>query len=587
MDRGPKWDLESIYRGFESQEFKTDCEKISDLSERVIAYSHAVEPSPQWLEQMISTLDELYDLYEHLISYGYARFSVNTKDAEASAGLQKIEHLGLSVKRAKKAASRALSGLGEQVDTWCTQKSELRKYRFVISELREDARFMMSEEQEDLAADLQRSGADAWGRLQEAVSSTSDALWDEQTGERKSITQLRALAFDADRAVRERAFKKEIEVWKANETPLSYALNGVKGFSIAVDSRRGYEQSLDYAIRLSRITPEALSALMSVIEDSKPMFERYFSLKAKALGLKTLAFYDLFAPVGTGHQKWDFDQASSFIIEQFSAFDPQMGAFAQEAFRKHWIDAPPSEGKVGGAYCTHFPVTRESRILCNFEGSFSDLSTVAHELGHAYHGEVIADMPGMLKAYPMTLAETASIFSETIIFHKALELSQSSQRLGMIEGYLQDASQVIIDIYSRFLFENELFARRKQRDLSAGELCEIMEHSQIQAYGSGLDRDKLHRYMWAVKGHYYSSDLPFYNFPYAFGLLFALGLYARYREDPQQFPQQYVEMLRMTGSRPALEVAAAAGCNIESRSFWQNGIDEIGSLIDEFERLLN
>jgi pepF/M3 family oligoendopeptidase len=538
------------------------------------------------LKGLVDALDLINDIYEQLLSYSYARFSVNTRDSRALSGLQRVEKLGLSVKEAVQAASRAFASRREDLENFCKQDEDLQQYTYVLGELAQWADHLMSEEEEMLAADLQRSGADSWGRLQEAVSSTAEAVWDAETGERKTVTQLRALAFDADRSVRKKAFELELSVWKQHEIPLSYALNGVKGFSIAVDSRRGYESSLEYALQLSRITPRALDALISAITTSRPAFHRYFALKAKTLGVGKLAFYDLFAPVGSHHRRYSYADAKRFIIESFSSFDRRMGEFARHAFDSRWIDAPPAEGKVGGAYCTHLPLNRESRILCNFERSFSDVSTIAHELGHAYHGDIIGELPGLLKDYPMTLAETASIFCETVIFHQALKDTDSAERAGMIEGYLQDASQVIIDIYSRFLFEQKLFSGRTEEELRAEKLCDIMRGAQIEAYGPALDEKQLHPYMWAVKGHYYSADLPFYNFPYAFGLLFALGLYAQYRKEPEGFPDIYRDILSRTGRYSAVDVAASAGCDIESEEFWNAGIAQITGLIDEFEKLV-
>jgi pepF/M3 family oligoendopeptidase len=584
MANAPRWDLDTIYTGFDDPSFDRDCHHLSRMCDRSVVIASQLTDDGESLKELVHALDIINDTYEHLLSFSYAHFSVNTRDAQALSGLQKVERLGLSVKEAVNAASRALASLGETLDGLCEHTENMDVYSFVLAELARRADHLMSEENEQLAADLQRSGADSWGRLQEAVSSTADALWDEKTGERRSVTQLRSLAFDADRSVRKKAFELELSVWKQHEIPLSYALNGVKGFSIAVDSRRGYESSLEYALQLSRITPKTLDALLTAIKQSRPIFHRYFSLKARALGLDKLAFYDLFAPVGATHKRYSYAEAKQFIIESFSSFDPRMGDFARHAFDHRWIDAPPAEGKVGGAYCTSFPLSRESRILCNFEGSFSDVSTIAHELGHAYHGDIIGELPGLLKNYPMTLAETASIFSETVIFHQALDDASPTERAGMIEGYLQDASQVIIDIYSRFLFEQNLFAERRTEDVSAQRLCSIMSDAQKSAYGTSLDEKQLHPYMWAVKGHYYSADLPFYNFPYAFGLLFALGLYAQYRKEPEGFPAVYRDILSRTGRYSAVDVAASAGCDIESTEFWEAGIVQISELIDEFEK---
>jgi oligoendopeptidase F len=264
-----------------------------------------------------------------------------------------------------------------------------------------------------------------------------------------------------------------------------------------------------------------------------------------------------------------------------------MGNFARHAFTFSWIDAEGREGKIGGAYCTDFPLAKESRILCNFEGSFDSVTTVAHELGHAWHHEVIKDLPSTLTAYPMTLAETASTFAETIILEGALKTSSNEERLSLIEGSLKDACQIIVDILSRFYFERAVFERREQGELSPEEFCILMKEAQVATYGDGLDAELLHPYMWAVKSHYYSTGLAFYNFPYAFGQLFALGLYSRAREQGSAFAGTYKEILRLTGRASAEDVGRAAGFNLEGPEFWQNGINLIAERVTELETLIH
>jgi pepF/M3 family oligoendopeptidase len=334
---------------------------------------------------------------------------------------------------------------------------------------------------------------------------------------------------------------------------------------------------------------KTLHTLISVLESSLPLFRRYLKTKARLLGLGSCGFYDLFAPLGASPRAWTWEEAAAFIVQRFDSFDPAMGAFARHAFALSWIDGEGREGKVGGAYCVGFPLTGESRILCNFEGSFDSVTTLAHELGHGWHHELIKDLPRILAQYPMTLAETASIFAETIVFEGALAQKtgpvNGAERLGLMEGTLKDSCQVMVDILSRFYFEEELFARREQAELSPGELCAMMTEAQVKTYGDGLDPALLHPYMWAVKGHYYSPGLAFYNYPYAFGLLFALGLYARYQREGPDFAGSYRNILRLTGQASAETVARSAGFTIEEPEFWQGGLEVIAQRVGEFEDL--
>ena len=440
--------------------------------------------------------------------------------------------------------------------------------------------------EEALAVDLGRSGGDAWSRLQESISSTASAVWNEETGERKTVIELRALAYDGSRDIRKRAYEKELEIWKQYEIPLAFSINGVKGSTITLNRRRNYTDVMENSILQSRITRKTLDSLISVMEESLPVFQEYLKLKAKALGIEKAAFYDIFAPIDSSAHIWTFAEAKQFIIERFSSFHPGMGEFAQKAFAESWVDAKPRDGKVGGAYCIGFPLRGESRVLCNFDGSLSAVSTVAHELGHAYHGYILRNEPALLSEYPMTLAETASIFAETIVFNGALEHADEAEKPVVLETFLQESTQVIVDILSRFYFERELFSRRESGDLLPDELSEMMLDAQKKTYGDGLDHNQLHPYMWAVKGHYYRTELSYYNFPYAFGQLFGLGLYALYEKRGDGFRETYDAILYRTSRNSAVDVTKFAGFDIEAPDFWRQGIQVISRFVDQFRNAL-
>ncbi|MDR2029040.1 MAG: M3 family oligoendopeptidase [Treponema sp.] len=605
----PRWDLRPIYPSFDSPEYRED---RALLGKKIAALLKALEsPLPKELSagallSLIRLYEEAGDIGENLSAYAEAVYTTDTRDGRALAEINALEAEALPLGKAVVLFRQRLAERKEDVlallEPGAAGAGEaLRSYGFFIRESLEKAAFQMTADLEDLANDLARSGGEAWRRLQEAISSTASVLWDPPGGERKTITSLRDLAHNPDRAIRERAYRAELAAWKAMEIPLAASLNGVKGTAITVDRRRGWESALRKSLFQSRLSEGALGALMAAMESSLPLFRRYLKAKAALLGIKVCAFYDLFAPPGGGPagapraagaeaprgQAWSWEEAAGFIADRFSAFDPAMGDFARRAFARSWIDAQGREGKVGGAYCTDFPLAGESRILCNFEGSFDSVTTVAHELGHAWHHEVIKDLPRSLSRYPMTLAETASIFAETIVFEGALKNPAAGMdRLGLIEGNLKDSCQVIVDILSRFYFERKLFECRDRAELSPEELCALMTEAQKETYGEGLDPEKLHPYMWAVKSHYYSPGLAFYNYPYAFGLLFSLGLYARAQREGPGFAGAYRGILRLTGQASAGEVARSAGFDIEGEEFWQTGVELIARRVAEFEKLV-
>ena len=592
----PTWDLSPIYPDFDSDAYREAKKKVARLAaEAVEFYSGSGNPvsgedTAKWLRKALSINDELGSLSETLSAYAYARYSTATRDQAALSELNLIEELILPAKKANVLYRNALAARKEALSALFSDDPELRPYAFHVGEELFFQSKQMAPEMEDLAEDLGRCGADAWSRLQEAVSSNSSAIWDASTGAKKTVVELRNLAFDPDRNIREKAFNLEQSIWKSVEIPMSAALNGVKGATNSLNARRGWKGALEKSIAQARISEKTLEALVSAMEASLPTWRRYLKAKARALGLRKLAFFDLFAPVekhGVSMPTFDWQETRSFIRDKFSSFDPGMGDFAAKAFDSNWIDARPREGKVGGAYCTDFPSAKAARVFCNFDGSFSSVSTVAHELGHAWHHECIVDKPYALTQYPMTLAETASIFAETIVSEAALSTAGPAERLSLVEMHLQDGCQVIVDILSRFYFEKAVFEKRKTGEVGPDQLCAMMLEAQEKTYGDGLDAEKRHPYMWAVKGHYYIPSLSFYNFPYAFGQLFGLGLYERYRKEGPSFARIYRELLAETGSASAVEVTRKAGFDIETEAFWSSALSTFERQTEEFEELVD
>lgn len=584
----PRWSLASIYDGFDGEAYRADKEALSKavasfLKKARNEHSASSKPS-SWIKSCLKRINEILDLYENLSSFAYTQYSVNTNDRAALGELNGLEELILPYHEAVVHFRNALASLGKKLPKLESKSKTIRSYSFYLSEQLFLARHQMSAAEEALAADLSRAGGDAWSRLQESVSSNLSVDW--ENGEQKTVIELRALAYDADRNVRMNAYHKELEAWKSVEIPIAASLNGVKGFSVILNRRRQYESALEEARRQARISDKTLHSLTGAMEDSLPQFRTYLETKASLLNVPKLAFFDLFAPVGGEGKRWSFDEARRFIIEQFTSFSWDLGEFAEQAFEGAWIDGEMRRGKIGGAYCTSFPLARESRVLANFDGSFSSVSTIAHELGHGYHHHVLKDEPAIHREYPMTLAETASIFCEAIVFTKALETFPEQEKISVLESFLQDSTQVIVDILSRYKFESMLFERRGTGEVSPEELCDLMTDAQRQTYGSGLDESALHPYMWAVKPHYYNVGLAFYNFPYAFGQLFGLGLFAQYQEQQASFPERYRELLGLTGKASAEEVTREAGFDIESKDFWKAGLDAIGRRIETLKSLV-
>ena len=608
-DKIPRWNLDSIFSSIKSDEYKkalADYEAGMDKLDALLKDADKASREDNfdfsaWLASYLKAQNEVYELAGTLRPYAYLIYSVDTTNTEFLNNLSVIEEMGLRITQLELSFKAVLVAHEGELEAFYSKKTDFNEYRFLLQEAIDETSHQMSAEEEHLAGEMQRTGGDAWDRLHEQIISNAK---DEETG--KTFNELRNDAYSADGALRKASYKKEIALLKQNEIAIAASLNNLKGETVALNKRRHWNEAIDRALASSRMSRATLDALIGAIEESLPMWRKYFCAKAcylKKNGLtvsetagsegKGLAFYDLFAPMALSAEKdsllsknWTFGEARDYIIERYNSFSTAMGDFARNAFDSGWIDAEVREGKVGGAYDEDFPKGHQSRILSNFTGAFSDVITLAHELGHAYHFSCLKGKPVAFYSCPMTLAETASTFAETIVKQDMISKCSGSDVLQILDLDLQDASQVLVDILCRFYFERSVFEERAKGELSAEDFCRLMREAQEKSYGSGLN-DERHEYMWAVKSHYYSTSLDFYNFPYAFGQLFAAGLYARYQKEGSDFASTYAVLLSHTGSMSCEDLCKNAGFDITTRDFWRSGIEMYAKEVERFVDMVN
>ncbi len=598
----PHWDLSNIFPSLESEEFKRAVgqikAKLEDLDEYLATHEIARGgPAPSEPAELAGRIGGYLDRMNGIVRLGatlraYTSSFVSTDSYNTTARrlMSELEPLMVRIQRQEvlfRGWIGTTAGQEDRFQAALALPGPAQEHAFYLQETAEQSRYLMSEAEESLAAELSLSSIRAWNKLQGVVTSQLKVPF-ERDGkvEELPMTILQNLRSDSDEAVRRRAHKAELAAWEVVREPLAACFNGVKGTVGTLNRRRGRTDALHEPLDQARIDRETLEAMLGAMYDSFPAFRRYFRAKARLLGKDTLAWWDLFAPVGKADRRYTYPEAREFILEQFGTFSDRLVSFTRRAFDHNWIDAEPRDGKRGGAFCMRLPLVDESRILCNYDGSLDQVSTLAHELGHAYHNECQVGKTILQRRTPMTLAETASIFNQTIITDALLtQATDPSEELAILEGFLSDAAQVIADIYSRYLFEKEVFERRAQAELSADDFCEIMLHAQKETYADGLDPQHLHPYMWAWKPHYYRTDLSFYNFPYAFGLLFGLGLYAVYQERGNAFLPEYDELLRSTGEGTAADLAARFGLDIRERAFWEASLQVIEERIGRYQTL--
>lgn len=585
-----RWSLDELYTSFESEKFKNDIKMCDNLIEDIVKWTElnlkSTNNAVLKIEGYINRQIELHNLFERLMSYATLTSSVDAKNEKA---LEVIDKLLAKITKLTKPSvmfQRWLNSI-ENLDEIISSSNLLKEHNFYIKETLQKAKYLLSEEEEILIAKMSNTGSKAWTKLQNILTST--LLVDINIeGEEKQLPLpvVRNMAYDKDPDVRKTAYEAELKAYKKIEESSAACLNGIKGEVLTICEMRGYSSPLEMTLIDSRMDKETLDAMLSAMKESLPAFRKYYKRKAQLLGYDNgLPFYELFAPMGEVDMKFTYDEARDYIVKNFRSFSDKLAVFADTAFKNRWIDAEPREGKRGGAFCSNLHPIKQSRILTNFTGSFSDVITLAHELGHGYHGNCLKDESILNSDYPMPLAETASIFCETIVKNAALKEATEKEAFGILEQSISDAGQVIVDIYSRFLFESNLFEKRKDHALSVRELKELMLDAQKEAYGDGLDENYLHPYMWVCKPHYYEASYNFYNFPYAFGLLFAKGLYAEYLKRGEAFVEEYDKLLSATGQNNVVDVAKMMGIDIKSIDFWRSSLKLIIEDIEKFIEL--
>ncbi len=592
----PHWDMSVVYPSLESPEFQAAFARVTqDIQDLARAFDACHVEKQEHLatdDETIKNFETVLQRYNEtlaesrtLSSYISCFVTTNTLDTLAQARMSELQQASVVLSQL---GTRFTAWIGSlDVETLIARSHSARTHSFMLRKAKTRAAHLMPPAEENLASELNLSSGTAWEKLHSDVTSQLVVTLDAGVGgERQELpmSMVRNLAFDSERETRRRAYEAELAGWQTVAVPLAAAMNSIKGEVNALSRRRGWETPLDASLLDNNIDRQTLDAMMAAAREAFPDFRRYLHAKAHALGLPRLAWYDLFAPVGGENRVWTFNEATSFIVEQFGAYSQKLSDFAARAFREQWIDAEPRAGKVDGAYCTWLR-RDESRVFANFKAAFGGVSTLAHELGHAYHNLNLAHRTVLQRSTPMTLAETASIFCETIISHAALRKANPQEQIAILEESLQSSCQVVVDITSRFLFEQRVFERRKARELSVDELNALMLEAQRETYGDGLDEKALHPYMWAMKPHYYDSRSSFYNYPYMFGLLFGLGLYARYTREPETFKQGYDALLSSTGLADAATLAAQFGIDIRSLDFWRSSFDILRADIATFEKL--
>ena len=577
------WNLDPIYKGFDDPAFAADFSALKDKIAAFAVFTEKLESCQPLtgLREGIGLQEEISKLANRMALYASLRQAANTRDTAAASQMGRIMAVVSDIAVPEATFKNWAARLPNLMELVCGDEM-LKDYEFLFSKAADSSRYLLAGRGEEIMARMELSGGNAWSELQGYLTSTVKVHYN---GGVTNLSTIRNLAYDNDPAVRKAAYEAELACYESIKDPVAFALNSIKMETISDCKLRGYESPLARTLKHSDMSRETLDAMFGAIDEYLPKFWQYLKTKAKALGHENgLPWYDLFAPMGAASGKYTTEDAKAYLVKQFSTFDQELTDMVAKAFDEAWIDFYPRDGKAGGAFCADAECLGESRILTNFDGMFGDVVTLAHELGHAFHNWCLNDQRPLNKDYSMPVAETASTFNECIVMNAAIDAAEKEEKLALIETQLQDVNQIICDIYSRYCFETSVFEKREEEFMDADTLCGLMLDAQKKCYGDGLDHNALHPYMWVCKGHYYGPT--FYNFPYAFGGLFARGLYAQYRKEGAAFVPKYKALLRATPISTAEDTAKVAGIDLTDKDFWRAALQTVADKIDLFCELV-
>lgn len=593
-DSLPRWSVADIHESFEARSFGDAMDRCgADMSRLEALFEEhgirATEPRPvtaadgRAADAVIVAVNQMRDHADLTAAFILATTTTDSYNEKAEGLLGEYDMVDVRQRPLTARLAAWISSLG--IDALATVSEQVAEHHGPLEKLARRAAHQMSESEEGLYADLVSTGSSAWDMLHGVVTSqlAVPVKMPDGTAPPLPIAAVRGLASHADPAVRKAAYDAEMEIWPTVAPVCAAAMNAVKGEANVVNRRRGWESPLEASLFSNSVSRATFDAMQAAITESLPDMRGWMRSKARLLGHDgALPWHDLVAPLPLAAPAISWDEGVQIVRNAFASYGGGLQGLVDRALNEKWVDAGPRAGKQGGAFCMPLSGDR-SLVFLNWSGSFDSAQTTAHELGHAYHNTQLAHRTPMQRDLPMALAETASIFCETLVVEEGLQRLTGNDRLALLDVDLQGTNQVVVDIRSRFLFETEVFVRRQRRTLGVSELKELMQQAQADAYGDGLLQSTAHPYMWAVKPHYYGSH--FYNWPYTYGLLFGLGLFAQYQQDPERFKAHYDDALSRAGMNTAEDLAAVFGFDVTDQAFWTASLDVVRARIASYNEL--
>jgi oligoendopeptidase F len=587
QDLRQTWELDSVFPGgSESKELLTE---IKWAEEEVKVLAKKADEFTFSNESFLKLISEMQSFSERLSTTGAfvgCLIAQDVKDKKAMGLRGRLESVYASFSNVGSALDKQLMEISEDIWKDVVSMTEFKDIAFTLNERRKQAKEKLGMSEESLINDLAVDGYHAWSTLYDLVVGRINIKVEiDGKVEELSVGQAENKFSNPDRKIRKVTFEKFVEAWDNEGEFCAASLNHIAGFRNEIYKHRGWKETLKEPLAINRMKEETLTAMWDAISSQKDIFVKYLDRKAELLGLEKLSWYDVDAPLSSANSKMSYDESAQFIVEHFRSLAPKMADFSEKAFLKGWIEAEDRSGKRPGGFCTGFPTKKETRIFMTFSGTPSNVSTLAHELGHAFHSDVLKELPYYATNYAMNVAETASTFAEMIVADAAVTNAKTKEeKVALLEDKAQRSVAFFMNIHARFLFETRMYEERKNGQLSVERLCELMEEAQKEAFNGALA--EYHPYFWASKLHFYITDVPFYNFPYTFGYLFSAGIYAKAKEEGPSFEEKYIALLQDTGKMEVEELAQKhLGIDITKQDFWLKGIELAAADVEEFLEL--
>ena len=576
-----EWSLDTLYKGYDDPNFLEDIEKLKEwkIGLSNVCQTLQEEENEVKLHKGLSLLEQIRDYTYRLKMYTQLRLSVDSNNEQNSTWSYTVNNLCADISYYESKLWNIIINI-ENLKDLIERDEKAKKYEFILNEKIQKCKYDLNDKQEQILSMVYLTSLKAFSDMYYALTGNAKAKF---RGESLPLTKVKNMCHDTSSEVRKEAFLAELKAYEAIAEPLSFAISAIKSQQLKEARLRGYKDPLEKMLMDSRMNKKTLDVMMDSIESYLPKFRTYLKKKANLLGYDHgLPWYEIYATLGECNFNFSIGECNEYILKHFKPVSDNLYQMVKRAFNEDWIDYPTRQGKQPGAFCENLGWIKESRMITNYNNTLSDIVTVAHELGHAFHGMMIENQPILNREYCMPLAETASTFNENIIYNTLAADMDEYNRLLVIDTQLSALCQNILDIYARFQFEKSVFEHVEKGFLNASQLCELMKKALLKSFGDGLDPNYLHPYRWITKVHYYIPDIAYYNFPYTFGALFSRGLYAKYKEEGSSFIPKYEALLQATTTNTVEDVAAIADIDLTTDKFWKQSLQSIVDQMNEF-----